>query len=94
MPCAPCQRSRQQFVQAARSLDVRQMGQAIGTAYCINADKVRGVSSEEINRRYGGGASKRYGGMAPMAKWRKGIWLSKWKNANGRESNEMGLTVE
>jgi len=54
MACLPCQQQRHAFVRAARSLDVRGVTQAVRTAAAINLDKLRGMTPEEVNAKYGG----------------------------------------
>ena len=51
MACGPCRQTRQAFVTAARSFDIRGATQAVRTAAQINIDKLRGVNVEE---KYGG----------------------------------------
>lgn len=55
MPCAGCQKARAQFGHAVRTGNLRQAAQAVSTAVAINTDKLRGMSREEIDRKYGGG---------------------------------------
>lgn len=54
MACSGCNQARAQFVSAARTFNARGMVQAMGTAVAINSDKLRGLSQEEINAKYGG----------------------------------------
>jgi len=54
MPCGGCGQTRRALVTSARSLDMRGVAQAMRTAVAINVDKIRGMSREEIDAKYGG----------------------------------------
>jgi len=54
MGCLPCQQQRRAFTTAARALDIRGVAHAVRTATNINVDKLRGMTQDELNAKYGG----------------------------------------
>lgn len=59
MACQSCQQARSRAIQAARSFNLAGVASAVSDAVAINADKLRGLSQEEINSKYGGNSKVR-----------------------------------
>ena len=53
MACSACQQARQRAAQAARSYSVAGVASAVSDAIAINLDKLRGMSTDEVNAKYG-----------------------------------------
>lgn len=54
MACSACQGARARFAQAARTYSVRGVASAVSDAVSINVDKLRGMTQDEVNAKYGG----------------------------------------
>lgn len=53
MACSACQQARSRAAQAARSYSLGGLASAVSDAVAINVDKLRGMSTSEINAKYG-----------------------------------------
>lgn len=53
MACSACQQARARAAQAARTYNVRGVAAAVGQAVSINVDKLRGMTQDEVNAKYG-----------------------------------------
>lgn len=53
MACSACQQARSRAVQAARTYNLRGVASAVSDAVAINVDKLRGMTTEEVNAKYG-----------------------------------------
>lgn len=53
MACSACQQARQRAAQAARSYSLGGLASAVSDAVAINIDKLRGMSTDEVNAKYG-----------------------------------------
>ena len=57
MACSACQQARQRAVQSARAYSIRGVAAAVSDAVAINVDKLRGLTQDEINAKYGGSST-------------------------------------
>lgn len=53
MACSACQGARARMAQAARAYSVRGVAAAVSDAVAINVDKLRGLTQDEVDAKYG-----------------------------------------
>ena len=57
MACSACQQARSRAAQAARTYNLRGVVSALSDAVAINVDKLRGMTQDEVNAKYGAAPS-------------------------------------